>query len=60
MNDMAHLKHIVKRLPNDELDNNGLALLGECDDSARTVFSRQYIDMLKKYKDFIHIIHVTD
>jgi hypothetical protein len=44
LNDMAHLKKFVKKVPNEQLEKVGLTMLGENEESARSVFTSEALD----------------
>lgn len=60
LNDMPHLKKFVKKLHCETLEKVGLTLLGEHDESVKTVFPQAILDLFVKYSAYIHMIHFTD
>lgn len=60
LNDMPHLKKFVQKVNSEPLQKVGLTLMGESEESAKTVFTSQVQEILAKYSDAIHMIHFTD
>lgn len=60
LNDMPHLKRFVSKVNSETLQKNGMTLLGEHEESAKSVFSQHLLDTIAKYSDSIHMIHFTD
>lgn len=59
MNDMPHLKKMVKKIQCEQLEKLGYTLLGENEESAKSVFTGQVIEYIAK-SPCVHMVHLTD